>query len=98
MLGERISANSALQWGLIDRIVENEKFEPEVRAFARKLAEGPPVAIRLAKQIMNTGIDAPLEAALLLERAAFGVLFATEDMMEGVNSFLMKKKPQFQGK
>jgi enoyl-CoA hydratase/3-hydroxyacyl-CoA dehydrogenase len=98
MLGERISAKSALELGLIDRLVQNDTFESDVRAFAEKLAAGPPVAIRLAKQIMNAGIDAPLEAALLMEREAFGILFATEDMMEGVNSFLVKRKPQFQGK
>ena len=98
MLGERISAERALELGLIDQIVENEKFEQDVRAFAEKLAGGPPIAIRLAKQIMNAGAEAPLEAALLMEREAFGILFSTEDMMEGVNSFLMKKKPEFKGR
>lgn len=98
MLGERISAERALELGLIDQMVENENFEQGIRAFALKLAGGPPVAIRLAKQIMNAGAEAPLEAALLMERAAFGILFSTEDMMEGVNSFLMKKKPEFKGK
>jgi enoyl-CoA hydratase/3-hydroxyacyl-CoA dehydrogenase len=99
MLGERLSAERALELGLIDRLVENEKFEPEVRAFAEKLAAGPPIALRLAKQIMNAGAEAPLAAALLMEREAFGILFSTEDLMEGVNSFLMKKKrPEFKGR
>jgi enoyl-CoA hydratase/3-hydroxyacyl-CoA dehydrogenase len=98
MLGERISAERAAQYGLIDHVYENERFEPEVKAFAEKLAAGPPIAIRLAKQIMNAGAQAPLEAALLMEREAFGILFSTEDMMEGVNAFLMKKKPQFKGR
>jgi enoyl-CoA hydratase/3-hydroxyacyl-CoA dehydrogenase len=98
MLGERISAERALGLGLIDHMVENEKFEQGVKAYAEKLAGGPPIAIRLAKQIMNAGSESPLEAALLMEREAFGILFATEDMMEGVNSFLMKKKPEFKGK
>jgi len=97
MLGERISAERALELGLIDQMVENENFEQGIRAFALKLAGSPPVAIRLAKQIMNAGAEAPLEAALLMEREAFGILFSTEDMMEGVNSFLMKKKPEFKG-
>lgn len=98
MLGERISAERALEIGLIDRVVENEQFEREVRAFAGKLASGPPIAIRLAKQIMNAGAEAPLEAALLMEREAFGLLFSTEDKLEGVNAFLMKKKPEFKGR
>jgi enoyl-CoA hydratase/3-hydroxyacyl-CoA dehydrogenase len=98
MIGDRVSAEKAAQYGLIDHVYENERFEHEVRAFAEKLAGGPPIAIRLSKQIMNAGAESPLEAALLMEREAFGILFATEDMMEGVNSFLMKKKPEFKGK
>jgi enoyl-CoA hydratase/3-hydroxyacyl-CoA dehydrogenase len=98
MIGDRISAEKAAQYGLLDHVYENEKFEGDVKIFAEKLAGGPPIAIRLAKQIMNAGSESPLEAALLMEREAFGILFATEDMMEGVNSFLMKKKPEFKGK
>ncbi len=98
MLGERIPAQKAYEWGLVDRIVEPEQFEAEVKRFAEKLSDGPPIAIRLAKRIMNAGVEAPLEAALLMEREAFGILFSTEDMMEGVSAFLMKKKPEFKGK
>lgn len=98
MLGERISAQKAYEWGLVDRVVEPEQFEAEVKKFAEKLSKGPPIAISLAKRIMNIGVEAPLEAALLMEREAFGILFSTEDMMEGVNAFLTKKKPEFKGK
>jgi enoyl-CoA hydratase/3-hydroxyacyl-CoA dehydrogenase len=98
MIGDRINAEKAAQYGLIDHVYENDKFEQEIKTFAEKLAGGPPIAIRLSKQIMNAGSESPLEAALLMEREAFGILFATEDMMEGVNSFLMKKKPEFKGK
>lgn len=98
MLGERVSVEKAAQWGLIDHVYENDKFEQEVRAFAEKLAERAPIAVRLAKQIMNAGADCSIEAALLMEREAFGLLFSTEDMLEGVNSFLMKKKPEFKGR
>ncbi|MCS6936404.1 MAG: enoyl-CoA hydratase/isomerase family protein [Candidatus Bipolaricaulota bacterium] len=98
MLGERLSAEQAAQWGLIDHVYENEKFEQEVKAFAEKLAERAPIAVRLTKQIINAGADCSLEAALLMEREAFGLLFSTEDMLEGVNAFLTKKKPEFKGK
>lgn len=98
MLGERISAEQAAQWGLIDHVYENDKFEHEVKAFAEKLAERAPIAVRVAKQIMNVGADCSMEAALLLEREAFGLLFSTEDMLEGVNAFLSKRKPHFQGR
>ncbi len=98
MLGERVSAERAAQWGLIDHVYENDKFEQEVQAFAEKLAERAPIAVRLAKQIMNAGADCSLEAALLMEREAFGLLFSTEDMLEGVKAFLSKKKPEFKGR
>jgi enoyl-CoA hydratase/carnithine racemase len=98
MLGERISAEQAAQWGLIDHVYENDSFEQEVKAFAEKLASRAPVAVRFTKQIINAGADCSLDAALLLEREAFGVLFTTEDMLEGVNAFLSKKKPEFKGR
>lgn len=98
MLGERISAEQAAQWGLIDHVYDNETFEQQVAAFAEKLASRAPIAVRFIKQIINAGADCSLEAALLLEREAFGVLFTTDDMLEGVNAFLSKKKPQFQGR
>lgn len=98
MLGERVSVERAAQWGLIDHVYENDKFEQEVQAFAEKLAERAPIAVRLAKQIMNAGADCSMEAALLMEREAFGLLFSTEDMLEGVNAFLSKKKPHFKGR
>lgn len=98
MLGERLSAEQAHAWGLIDHVYENDKFEQEVKAFAEKLAERAPIAVRLTKQIINAGADCSLEAALLMEREAFGLLFSTEDMLEGVNAFLTKKKPEFKGK
>lgn len=98
MLGERIPAEQAAQWGLINRVIDNERFEGEVRAFAEKLAAGPPVAMRLAKRVIDWGREAPMEAALFLEREAFGLLFSTDDMIEGTTAFLTKKKPEFKGK
>lgn len=97
MLGERIPAEQAHQWGLVNKVFENERFEEEVRAFAEKLASGPPIALRLAKRVIDLGDEASLEAALLLEREAFGLLFSTEDMAEGTTAFLSKRKPLFKG-
>jgi enoyl-CoA hydratase/3-hydroxyacyl-CoA dehydrogenase len=98
MLGERIPAERAYEWGLINKVVDDEKFEEEVRAFAEKLAAGPPVALRLVKRVIDWGSEAPMEAALFLEREAFGLLFTPEDMAEGITAFLTKRKPEFKGK
>jgi enoyl-CoA hydratase/3-hydroxyacyl-CoA dehydrogenase len=98
MLGDRISAEQAEQWGLINRVVDNNLFDREVRSFAEKLASGPPIAIRFTKKVVDWGGQAPMEAALFIEREAFGLLFSTEDMIEGTTAFLTKKKPEFKGK
>ncbi|MBI1730206.1 enoyl-CoA hydratase/isomerase family protein [Candidatus Acetothermia bacterium] len=98
MIGDRISAEQAEQWGLINKVVDNNKFDGEVRSFAEKLASGPPIAIRFTKKVVDWGGQAPMEAALFIEREAFGLLFSTEDMIEGTTAFLMKKKPEFKGK
>jgi len=98
MLGERIPAQQAYEWGILNKVVDDDKFEEEVRAFAEKLAAGPPIAIRFAKKLIDWGSEAPLEAALFMEREAFGLLFSTEDMVEGTTAFLMKRKPEFKGK
>jgi len=98
MLGEQIRAEEAAAYGLVNRVVETEDFAQEVRRFAERLAAGPPIALRIAKQVMNEGVEAPLSAGLLLEREGFGILLHTEDMKEGVAAFLEKRKPRFEGK
>lgn len=97
MLGERVSAEQAAQWGVLNRVIDNERFDEEIRAFAEKLSAGPPIAIKLVKRVIDWGQESPLAAALLLEREAFGLLFSTEDMVEGTTAFMMKKKPEFKG-
>ncbi|MFQ6033389.1 MAG: 3-hydroxyacyl-CoA dehydrogenase/enoyl-CoA hydratase family protein, partial [Candidatus Bipolaricaulia bacterium] len=98
MLGEQLRAEEAAEYGLVNRVVETEEFAQEVRQFAERLAAGPPIALRVAKQVMNEGMEAPLSAGLLLEREGFGILLSTEDMKEGVAAFLEKRKPKFEGK
>lgn len=57
----------------------------------------PPLAVRAIREVVQQGQDAPLESALLLERKAFQLLFATQDQQEGMRAFLEKRTPQFQG-
>jgi enoyl-CoA hydratase/3-hydroxyacyl-CoA dehydrogenase len=98
MFGDRISAEQASDWGLINRVFEDDQFEAGVLEFAERLAAGPPVAIRFTKKIVDLGGDSSMEAALFMEQEAFGLLFSTEDMVEGTTAFLTKKKPEFKGK
>jgi enoyl-CoA hydratase/carnithine racemase len=58
----------------------------------------PPISIMQIKEIVNAGLNAPLETALMLERKAFQLQFATRDQKEGMQAFLEKRKPKFEGK
>ncbi len=96
--GDYIPASEALKLGLVDKVVPPEKLEDEVRSFALKLAEMPPLAVMLAKYAINYGLETNIWAGLAIESSGFGLLFSTEDMAEGVTAFLEKRKPKFKGK
>jgi len=98
MFGDRIPAEEAAKLGLITKVVPRAKLVEETTAFARKLADGPPVALRLAKETLNYGTQVPLDIGLKLEAEAFGIVLSTKDVMEGVSAFMSKRKPEFKGK
>ncbi|MFB6205450.1 MAG: 3-hydroxyacyl-CoA dehydrogenase/enoyl-CoA hydratase family protein [Haloglomus sp.] len=96
--GERISAERAQKWGLINRAVPADEFEETVEEFVDDLVSGPPIALRKAKQVMNKGADENMEAGLEMESQAFGLLLTTEDMEEGAMAFMGDREPEFEGK
>lgn len=98
LLGNRITAEQALAWGLVARVFENESFEADVAAFAAEVASRAPLSLRKTKQLLNGAHDMPILVGMEAEAAAFGVLASTEDMLEGVSSLFARKKPEFQGK
>ncbi len=98
MLGNRITAEEAARIGLVTKVVPKAKLLEETVALARKLADGPPVALRLAKETINFGTQVPLDIGLKLEAQAFGIALSTKDVMEGVSAFMSKRKPEFKGK
>lgn len=98
MLGNRITAEEAARIGLVTKVVPKAKLQEETVALARKLADGAPVALRLAKEAINFGTQVPLDIGLKLEAEAFGIAFSTKDVMEGVSAFMSKRKPEFKGK
>lgn len=98
MLGERISADEAAKIGLIHKVVPKEKLSEETLALAKKFVEGPPVALKVAKELLNFGTQVPLDIGLKLEAEAFGIVLSTKDVMEGVSAFMSKRKPEFKGK
>mgnify|MGYP001026925857 FL=1 len=96
--GKMIDAKTAEQLGLLNMVVPAEKFRETVRHFAAELASKAPVAVKVAKALINKGVDASLDAALALEREGIGVVGSTEDLQEGVSAFMEKRKPMFKGK
>jgi enoyl-CoA hydratase/3-hydroxyacyl-CoA dehydrogenase len=98
MLGNMIKADEALKIGLVHGVVHYEKLKDEVRAIAKKLADGPPIAMKYVKHAMNFGTQVPLEVGLRLEAALMALSASTEDLKEGVEAFFSKRKPEFKGK
>jgi enoyl-CoA hydratase/carnithine racemase len=64
---------------------------------ARDISAMPAISIMQIKEIINAGLNAPLDTALMLERKAFQLQFATRDQKEGMRAFLEKRKPKFEG-
>jgi enoyl-CoA hydratase/3-hydroxyacyl-CoA dehydrogenase len=96
--GNRIDAETAEEWGLINRAVSAEEFDDTVEEFLDDLVYGAPIALRKAKQVMNKGRDQDIAAGLELESQAFGLLLTTDDMMEGASAFMEDRDPEFEGK
>ena len=97
MLGVRLTADEAVGMGLLTKVVENEALEGEARALAERLAKGPPVAMELAKLLLNRGGGMGIDAATELEALAFGLVTSSEDIYEGFQAFMEKREPKFKG-
>ena len=98
MLGMRLKASEALKIGLVHKMVSRDKLREEVKEIATKFCEGPPIALKYAKQALNFGTQVPLEVGLRLEASLMGLTFSTEDSKEGVEAFMSKRKAEFKGK
>ncbi len=97
LLAKRYPAAEAQTLGLIHAAVEDDKFEASVAELAGRLAKGPPIALRLAKQLLNAAVSPGAETGLAMEALAFALVTSTEDVMEGLQAFLDKREPKFKG-
>ncbi len=99
LTGERITAEEAEKWGLINKVFDDDKFEEEVMKYAKDIAERcAPISMALIKRLINKGGEVPMDVGLEWECTAAGLLFSTEDLREGISAFLRKEKPQFKGR
>ena len=96
--GDMIDAETALRYGLANKVVPLAELMNEAKALARKLATKPPIAIQQAKEAINAGIDMDLDNGSRFENEAFALTFSTSDKVEGMTAFLEKREAKFTGK
>ncbi len=95
--GDVINAQEALALGIVSQVVEPNALMDTVRALARKMAAGPPIAIRLAKRALYHNQECDLRAVLEYKTYAQNICRETEDAWEGIRAFVEKRPPHFKG-
>src|SRR5256885_11835756 len=98
LTGRTLSAREALAFGLVARVVAREAWLDEAKRVAREIAAKGPIAVRLAKETVDKGFEAPLAVGIEFERRAFYLARASEDAGEGLNAFVEKRQPDFKGR
>jgi 2-(1,2-epoxy-1,2-dihydrophenyl)acetyl-CoA isomerase len=98
MLGERVPARQALEWGLINRVVADDEFEAEVDALAERLATGPTTSYAGTKRQLNAWVYSRMDEQLALEASIQQEAAASGDFAEGVQAFLERRPARFSGR
>ena len=98
LTGDQVTAHEAHRLGLVNRVVPAADLMTEARSLAGTLAAKAPVAVRYILEAVHKGLEMPFPQAQVFEATLFGLVAATEDMREGTNAFLEKRKPEFKGK
>jgi enoyl-CoA hydratase/carnithine racemase len=98
LTGRRFGAEEAQAMGLVNEVAADDTWLDEAMALARTVAEQPPIASRLAKQAVLVAEETALSPGIENERRLYELAMATEDRIEGMNAFLEKRPPNFEGK
>ncbi|KQN83750.1 enoyl-CoA hydratase [Sphingomonas sp. Leaf67] len=98
LLGERVAAATALDWGMIHAVVDGAMLDDEAMALARRLAAGPTVALGLTRRNLAYALDHDYPAAMVREAEAQRSAAASADAREGTAAFLAKRSPRFEGR
>ena len=97
LLADPIMADKALEWGIVNFIAEADQFEALVGSVAQKLANGAPLAQKLAKLAFYYGNQADQRTGLFIEATVSGDLMFTKDLNEGLTSMNYRRSPRFTG-
>jgi len=96
-LGDPVTAEKALNIGLVINVVPTEKLMEEAVRFAEKLAALPRLAMQASKMLINRSMELDLASGLELEARTFSALATSHDLAEGTKAFMEKRKPNFTG-
>ena len=96
--GETISAQEAYRIGLVNEVVPVAELIPRAEAILKRIASNAPIAVKLALEATNKGLETSQSEGSSLEAAYFGLCAATEDKKEGTTAFLERRAPQFHGR
>ncbi|MDP3769073.1 MAG: enoyl-CoA hydratase-related protein, partial [Dehalococcoidia bacterium] len=96
--GDFIDAQEALRIGYVSQVVPADGLMPAARAFAERIAQGPAVAVQLAKRLVYRGLSSDAGEAFEAAGQAMAIVQSTEDAREGPRAFAEKRPPQFQGR
>jgi enoyl-CoA hydratase/carnithine racemase len=98
LLGERLSADEAVRYGLANKVVPEDEFDAAVSDWATRLASKSPVLMRLGHDAMYRQQDMALDEALEYLRSQLSLTFTTEDIVEGAQAFFEKREPNWKGR
>jgi enoyl-CoA hydratase len=98
LTGKMYSAKEMEQAGLVNRVTTEELYLDEAIALAKEIASMPQIAVQLGKESILKSFDTTIEGGLEYERRNFYLLFATDDMKEGMNAFIEKRNAEWKGK
>lgn len=96
--GDQITAQQAVEWGLVNRAVPRASLMNEAMTLANRIAEKSPMTLKLLKRSLRDGADMPLSAAIGHEQAMIGLVLDSQDAHEGCTAFLEKRKANFTGR
>ena len=98
LAGDRVSAEEALQIGLVSQVVEPADLMATATQLAERIAENAPLSVQMTRKAIREGADLPLAQGLALERTLFTIIRDTQDRAEGRQAFREKRKPDFKGR